>query len=482
MRLFIIQRILGSMSVLTSTLMIVPILLSLSDHDGLAPAFILTALICAGLGFILWWPARHCSGELRLRDGFLVVTLIWLTVINLCTLPFLLMPIPLTWTHAFFEATSGLTTTGITSLRGLDTAPHSLLFYRQSLHFVGGMGIVILAIAVVPLLQIGGSQLFRAESSGAVKDARLTPRIAETAKALWLVYVSLNASCALAYWLGGMSFFDAVTHAFATMATGGFTNYDQSFGQFNSGLLQTMAIFFMFIAGINYALHFIAWRRATTQIYFSDSEVRAYFKIVLILVLVLTVGLWINDPRISLLTSFREASFHVVSNITTTGFINSNQWQWPGFTALLLILLGFVGGCSGSTAGGMKVVRTVILFRQAWREVLQLIHPRGRFLIKLGQASMPGAALAAITGFCTLYVACFIALTFMLSAAGLDLLSAFLATASCINNMGQGLGAIALDFSSFNDAVMWICSLAMIVGRLEVFTLLVLLSAAYWRE
>lgn len=482
MRFLSLQRRLGAVVALTSLLMVPPAALSLWYADGFTEAFAVPALACLGLGFALVWPARRHHAELKLRDGFLVVALVWLTVISLCALPFALMPGRLTFSRAFFEAASGLTTTGLTSLHDLSAWPRSLLFYRQSLHFVGGMGIVILAVAVLPMLQIGGSRLFRAESSGAIKDTRLAPRITETARALWLVYVSLNASCALVYRFCGMSWFDAVTHAFATVATGGFSNHDAGFGQFQSPLLQSAATFFLFISGMSYALHFVAWRRASTQAYFHDPEVRGYFWIAAALTGVLALTLWVHEPRLSLLGSVHEAAFHAVSTLTTAGLTNGQSWPWPPFVAPLLLSVAFIGGCSGSTAGGMKVVRILILFRQAWREVSQLIHPRGRFLIKLGETSMPGAALAAITSFCTLYVACFVVLTLLLSTTGVDWLQAFYAIASCINNMGPGLGAAQADFAGMHPAALWICSLAMVIGRLEVFTVLVLLSAAYWRE
>lgn len=480
-RWFALQRVLGALVGLVGFAMLPPLAIAWWYQDGLVIDFAHSLAVCWVLGLVLWFPVRRARHELRTRDGFLVVTLAWVCAIAVCALPFVLGPTGLSYADAFFEAASGLTTTGATSISGLDDLPRSLLFYRQSLHFLGGMGIVILAVAILPMLKIGGAQLFRAETTGPVKDTRLTPRIAETAKTLWLVYLALNGLCALAYWMAGMEPFDAITHAFATIATGGFGNYDANFAHFGSPLLEWIALVFMFIGGINFALHFLAYQRATTQHYFADAEVRAYLVIVLGVGLLVAATLWFAD-RFEAGESLRIALFHVISNITTTGFTTTGFADWPGFLPLLMILIGFVGGCSSSTSGGMKVVRVLILFRQSMREVLQLIHPRGRFLVKLGNISVPGQVLAAVTGFCMLYVLCFVVMTLMVAATGVDLITAFSAVATCINNMGPGLGEVSVSFAGINDMAVWICAFAMILGRLEIFTVLVLLTPAFWRE
>jgi trk system potassium uptake protein TrkH len=420
--------------------------------------------------------------ELRLRDGFLVTTLTWVLVGATSAVPFMLGPTGMSLTDAYFEATSGLTTTGATVYVGLDRLPPSLLFYRQSLQFLGGMGIVILAVAILPMLRVGGSQLFRAETTGPVKDTKLTPRIAETARALWLVYVGLNAACALAFWLGGMELLDAIGHAFAAIATGGFSTHDASIGYFDSPLLEALCVFFMFLGGVNFSLHFVAWQRASAAHYFNDPELRAYAGVVLAASVVVATGVYAAGVFGSVVESLRHATFQVVSNLTTTGFTTTGFFTWPGFAPMLLILIGFVGGCSGSTSGGMKVVRIVILFRQGARELLQLVHPKGRFMVKLGRTSVPGQVLAAVTGFCTLYVFSFMVMTLLLTAVGVDLVTAWSAIAACINNMGPALGVAGPHFRDLNDAASWICTFAMILGRLEVFTVLVLFTRAFWKE
>jgi trk system potassium uptake protein TrkH len=482
MRLLAVQRIIGAVVALSGAIMLPPLLLSWLLDDGIEAAFAETAGIAVVAGVLLWLPVRRVRTELRLRDGFIVTTATWVLVSLTCALPFVLGAPHLSFTDAYFESASGLTTTGSTVIVGLEKLPRSLLFYRQSLNFLGGMGIVILAIAVLPMLRVGGSQLFRTEATGPIKDTKLTPRIAETARALWLVYVGLNAICALAFWVGGMDLLDAVGHAFATIATGGFSPYDASLGHFNSPVLETICIVFMFLGGINFALHYVAWHRASASHYFADPELKAFFMIAAALSVLIAVGIYSGGQFPTLAESFRHATFQVVSNLTTTGLTTTGFANWPGFAPTLLILVGFIGGCSGSTSGGLKVTRVVILFRQGGRELLQLVHPRGRFLVKLGRTSVPGLVLAAVTGFCTLYAFSFLVMTLLLTAVGVDQVTAWSAVAACINNMGPALGAAAVHFRDLNDAAVWICSFAMILGRLEVFTVLVLFTPAFWRE
>ena len=482
MRIFVVQRVVGAVIMLTGAISLPALGVSLWTGDGHWRVFVESLLASVVVGLLLWLPVRRRREDLRLRDGFVVVTLIWVLASAACALPFMLGPTALSVTDAYFEAVSGLTTTGATVIVGLDRLPKSLLFYRQSLQLVGGMGIVILAVAVLPMLRIGGSQLFRAEVSGTVRDTRLTPRIAETAKALWLVYFGLTIACALAYWVGGMGAFDAVCHAFSTVATGGFSTYDASFAQFDSPLLESIAILFMVLGSVNFGLHFLAWRRASIGAYFADSETRTFLGLAAAGAVVLAGVLWWYGDEGGLASSVRYAAFQWVSNLTTTGFTVADFSAWPAFAPLMLVLVAFVGGCSGSTTGGMKTMRIMLLFRQGTREIQQLVHPRGRFVVKLGDSTVPGAALAAVTGFCTLYVACFTVLTLVLTLTGLDLLSAFSAAASSITNLGPGLGAVAVTFRDVSDFGTWVCSFAMLLGRLEVFALLVLFTPAFWRE
>ncbi|HVF34462.1 MAG TPA: potassium transporter TrkG [Candidatus Saccharimonadia bacterium] len=481
MRVFIVQRIIGVIVALSGAMMLPPLALSLALDDGAATAFAESLLVCLVAGGALWLPVRGARGDMRLRDGFLVTALAWVTVSLFCALPLMWAPPQLGFADAFFESASGLTTTGATVISGLDALPKSVLLFRQTLHFYGGLGIIVLAIAVLPMLRVGGAQLFRTESAGSVKDTKLTPRIAETARALWLIFVGLNVACAIAFWIGGMNVFDAITHAFSAVATGGFGNYDASFAQFDSHLLESIAIVFMFLGGVNFALHFNAWRRATLGGYFGDSELKAYFAIALVASFVVTFELYARGAY-GFGESLRHSSFHVVSSLTTTGFTTTGFAGWSGFAPVLMILLGTIGGCAGSTAGGIKVVRIVVLLRQGAREMIQLVHPRGRFHVKLGQLSVPGQALAAVTGFCTLYAVSFLVLTLALAATGLDFLTAWSAIGATLSNLGPGLGRVGVHFGDLSDVAVWICSFAMILGRLEIFTLLVLFMPAFWKE
>jgi trk system potassium uptake protein len=477
-----ILRILGAIVALTSMFSLPPLLLALAyGEQETVQAFVDSFLAAAVPGFALWWPLRRVQYELRLRDGFFITTGIWVLVSLVSAIPFVLAPPYMNYTDAVFEAVSGFTTTGATTIVGIDALPKSVLFYRQTLNFYGGMGIIVLAVAILPMLKVGGMQLFRAESTGPGKDSKLTPRIAETAKALWLIYFGLNVLCAIAYWVGGMTLFDAVCHALSTIATAGFSTHDAGFGYWDSALIDAIATGFMFIGGINFALHFVAWRRAAMDPYHTDSELRAYTVIILATTAAITLVLWLSDS-FGFGGALRHAAFQTVSNVTTTGFMTTGFVSWPSFAPLLLILIGFIGGCSGSTTGGLKVARVVMAVRQGLREVKQLVHPRAQFLVKMGGRRVSESIVLSVSGFCTLYVLSFLAVMLMLAGTGIDLITALSAAATCINNLGPGLGTVAVHFGDMHDAGVWICSFAMILGRLEVFAVLVLLTPSFWRE
>ena len=477
-----IQRILGAILAMSSLIGLVPLIVAYVLNESTQSAFLDSFLFTGITGVILWWPVRNISYELRLRDGFFIVTFIWIVASLATALPFWIGIDGHSYADAVFEAVSGLTTTGATTIVGLDTMPKSILLYRALLNFIGGMGIVILAVAILPMLKVGGMQLFRAETTGPQKDSKLTPRIADTAKALWIVYVGLNIFCVAAYWLCGMNLFDAVCHAMATIATGGFGNYDASFGYWDSSLLDATATVFMLLGGMSFGLHWYAWKRATLNHYAADSELRTYIAIVVVIVIVVAAILWWSAEFSGPWQSLRHAAFQVVSNITTTGFTTSGFVQWPGMLPLLLIMVAFVGGCAGSTAGGMKVARVQMVVRQGLREIRQLVHPKGQFLVKVGSKRVSESIVISVGGFCALYLLSFLIMTLLLNATGVDVVTAFSAIATCINNLGPGLGEVAVHFRSMSDFAMWLCSFAMILGRLEVFTVLVLLTPFFWRE
>ncbi len=483
MRLIIIQKILGLLLALFSLTLAPPVLISFFTNDGALQAFTIALGITLSLGLVLWLPVRNKKQELRLRDGFLVVVLFW-TVLGLSgAIPFTLAEHPnMSFTDAFFESLSGLTTTGATVIVGIDNLPTSILYYRQQLQWLGGMGIIVLAVAILPMLGIGGMQLYRAETPGPMKDNKLTPRITETAKTLWFIYLGLTISCCLAFWLNGMTFFDAICHSFATVAIGGFSTHDASIGYFDNLNIEIIAIFFMLISGINYSIHFLAWRWKSIKPYIFDSEFIAYISFMVVTALIIVSYLVFHHIYENADQAVREGIFHVVSIGTTTGFVTTNFQAWPSFLPLLLLLLSFSGGCAGSTGGGVKVIRILLLFKQGMREIKRLIHPNAIFPIKLGNKAISDQVIDSVWGFFAAYIAVFTIMLLILMATGMDQVTAFSAVAACINNLGPGLGDVSAHYGDISDTAKWVLSIAMLLGRLEIFTLLVLLSPVFWRS
>ncbi|MEM9101302.1 MAG: TrkH family potassium uptake protein [Pseudomonadota bacterium] len=477
-----ILRILGVLLSLFSLTMLPPFMVSIFYKDGGGLAFSLSQILILFFGGSLWFYFRHDKNELRTRDGFLVVVLFW-TVLSLSgALPFWLSEKPnISFSDSVFESFSGLTTTGATILTNIDSLPHAILFYRQQLQWLGGMGIIVLAVAILPMLGIGGMQLYRAETPGPVKDSKLTPRIAGTAKALWNIYLGLTVSCALAYWFAGMSVFDAICHSFSTVAIGGFSTHDLSIGYFNSPAIEVICAIFMFIAGINFSLHFVAFRRMDLKNYFADPEFKVYTGILLSISLVtflILVVTQVHHPA----DAWHHALFQAISIGTTTGFTTTEFAEWPSILPLLLLLSSFIGGCAGSTAGGIKVIRFLLLFKQGMREIKLLIHPNAVFLIKLGKTALKPRVIQAVWGFFATYVLMFFIIMLLLVADGMPQVEAFSAVAACLNNLGPGLGDVAANYSHLTDHAKWLLSFAMLLGRLEIFTMLVLFTPAFWRR
>ena len=475
-------RVLGVLLMLFSVTMLVPAGVSLLYRDGAANAFLLAFAITLGTGLACWLPVRKQRAELRIRDGFLVTVLFWAVLGLYGSFPLMLSDQPkLGFTDAVFESLSGLTTTGATVIQGLDDLPRSILFYRQQLQWLGGMGIIVLAIAVLPMLGVGGMQLFRAEITGPIKDSKLTPRITQTAKALWYIYLSLTVACALAYWLAGMEPFDAIAHSFSTVAIGGFSTHDASIGFFNSQAIELVAVFFIVLSGINFTLHFYAFRQRSLHPYRIDPECRTYLVILLTTTLIAWLILFTHNEH-DAVASLRYGLFATVSIVTTTGFSIADHSVWPSVLPFLLFLGSFTGGCAGSTAGGIKVMRLLLILKQGSREITRLIHPNAVLPIKVGQRSVPDRVMEAVWGFFSVYVLAFTIMFIAVLATDLDLTTAFSAVAACINNLGPGLGQVALHYGDINSVAKWILCFAMLIGRLEVFTLLVLFSPAFWRK
>lgn len=478
-----ITRIVGLLVILFSVTMIIPGLVALIYRDGAGSAFAQTFVCAQAIGLLLWLPNRRQKSELKSREGFLIVVLFWTVLGSVGALPFLFAEHPnLSVTDAFFESFSGLTTTGATALVGLDTLPHAILFYRQMLQWFGGMGIIVLAVAILPILGVGGMQLYRAEMPGPLKDNKMRPRIAETAKTLWLIYVALTIACALALWGAGMPAFDAIGHSFSTIAIGGFSTHDASIGYYHSPLINTIVAVFLLISGCNYGLHFASLSGHNLKVYWRDPEFRMFISVQLTLVVVCILILWRYDVYDSSLQTLNQAFFQVVSMATTAGFTTDSIAQWPLFLPILLLCSAFIGGCAGSTGGGLKVIRILLLYLQGSRELKRLVHPNAVYTIKLGSWALPERILEAVWGFFSAYALVFILSMLAVVATGVDNFSAFAAVAATLNNLGPGLGVVADNFTSMNAVAKWILILTMLFGRLEVFTLLVLFTPTFWRE
>ena len=479
-----IVKILGLLLMLFSLLgNLPPLLISLIYSDGSAAAFLYSIGILFSTGLMLWLITSSQHKELSNRDGFMVVTLFWAVLGTAGCLPLLFSPATeLSLTDAVFESISGLTTTGATVISGLDELPESILFYRQLLQWLGGMGIIVLAVALLPMLGIGGMQLYRAESPGPVKDTKLVPRLAETAKSLWLIYLTLTLICALAYWAVGMSLFDAVSHSFSTVAIGGFSTHDSSLAYFDSPLVESIAIVFMVIAGINFALHFFAFQKKQFRHYLHDPEFKFYAFILCSVSIVTVLVLTFNGTYDSFWEALRRGVFQVVSFATTTGFATADFNSWPLFLPYVLLYAAIIGACAGSTGGGMKVIRILLIFKQGFREVQRLIHPRAVIPIKLGKKVMSDRVVESVWGFFAVYVMAFMVMLLALLATGLDIITAFSAVGACINNLGPGLSGVAETYGALPGPAKWILCLAMLLGRLEVFTLLVLFTPMFWKR
>ncbi|ACJ26896.1 K+ transporter Trk [Shewanella piezotolerans WP3] len=462
-----------------------PALVAVIYKDGGGMAFIQAFVLCLILGFTLWYPNRRHRKDLRTREGFLLVVLFWVVLGSIGAVPFIFSGQPsLSLTDSFFESFSALTTTGATVIVGLDTLPKAILFYRHLLQWLGGMGIIVLAVAILPVLGVGGMQLYRAETPGPVKDSKMTPRIAETAKALWYIYLALTVACAVAYWAAGMDVFDAICHSFSTIAIGGFSTHDASIGYFDSPAINMICVVFLLIAALNFSLHFAAFSRRgiNLKVYFKDAEFKVLIAIQLGLTAICFATLYHSGIYDSPEETFDYALFQAVSVSTTAGFGTESFHAWPLFLPILLIFSSFIGGSGGSTAGGIKVMRVILLLLQGSRELKRLVHPRGMFSIRISGKALPDRVIDAVWGFFSAYALVFVLCMLILMAMGMDAITAFSATAACLNNLGPGLGEVASNYASIGDGEKWVLLFAMLFGRLEVFTLLVLFTPTFWKN
>jgi len=485
--LFPVLRVLGMLMVMFALSMLLPFAVSWFADDGIWRIYPWAIGITAAVGLSLWVGLDHFRRELQPRHGVILVTLVWV-VLPLCAmLPLVLglghVGLSISFTHAYFEAVSGLTTTGATVLTGLDALPVSINVWRTFLQWLGGMGILILAVAILPLLGVGGAQLFRAEAAGPIKDTKLTPRMTETAKGLWGVYGVFSLACALAFWAAGMEPLDALMHMFATVSLGGLSSHDSSFAYFDSPLIELIALVFMLLASCNFALYFVAMRKGRWDGFWRDPEMRATLAVLLGGGLIVALLLWAKGVY-GPVEALRYGIFHVVSVATTTGFTTVDYLSWPVFAPVLMLLLSGVATSAGSTGGGIKMVRMLILLKQARRELTRLVHPRAMQPVRLGNGVVDDRMIFSVLAFMLVYGATVITLSMVLLLTDLDPVTAFSAVLASVHCMGPGLGALgpSSNYAVLTDFQTWICTLAMLLGRLEILSFMALLSPAFWRR
>ena len=483
-RLASILHVLGLIVMVFGLSMLLPLVVSLIQGDDAQYAYDEALAIALASGLGLWLLTRRHYRELRSRDGFLLVVLVWSILPLFASVPLMIYLPGLSFTDAYFEAMSGLTATGATVLAGLDDLPKSLNLWRTQLHWLGGMGVIVLAVAILPLLGVGGRQMLKAEVPTPMKDTKLTPRMTETAKGLWLVYILLTAACLLSYHLAGMAWLDALIHAFSTMALGGFSSYDASLGHFDSLALEVITMVFALLAAMNFASHFLFLRSRSFRIYLGDAEIRIFLGVVLASCLGIALYLWAKDVYLDFPSALRYAAFNTISLATSLGYVNDDYNAWPYFAALWMLFLGSFAACSGSTGGGIKMMRAELLYKQLYRELIKLMHPNAQTPTKLGGHVVPNKIIYAVLAFFFVYVASIVTFTLALAASGLDVFTSFTAVVATLNNTGPGLGQVgpATNYAVLNDFQTWVCTLAMLMGRLELFTLLVVLTPAFWRK
>ena len=463
---------------------LLPLGVSLALDDGAERAYDEAILITFFSGMALWLVSRRGKRELHTRDGFLLVVLIWALLPVFSAIPLLVYMPDLPFNEAYFEAVSGLTATGATVLSGLDDLPPSINIWRAQMHWIGGMGVIVLVVAVLPMLGVGGRQLFKAETPTPMKDSKLTPRMAETAKGLWVVYALITVVCMLALWAGGMNWIDAVVHGFSVMGLGGFSSHDASMGYFDSLQLELIVMFFALVAGISFSTHFMAFRMKSLLAYRLDAELPWFLGVLAVSSVGLAGYLLYKGFYLDFAEALRYAAFNTVSVATTLGFSNTDYNVWPYFAPLWMLFLSSFAACSGSTGGGIKMMRAMLLVKQLYRELIKLIHPSAEVHTKIGSQVVPSKVIYAVLAFLFVYVASIVSLTFVLSASGLDIFTSFTAIVAMVNNTGPGLGQVgpASTYAVLNDFQTWVCSFAMLLGRLEFFTLLVVLTPVFWRK
>lgn len=449
-------------------------------QDNVGKAFMKPAFFFIVIAFILLYRLKKCDmSNVSYRDALMFASLTWGLTGVMGGIPIMLVT-DISFTDAVFESLSALTTTGATVLTGLDAMPKSFLMYRQFLQWMGGLGVVIFVVAVLPMLNVGGMRLLKAETPGPVKDDKLSPRIANTAHYLWFIYVLLTVFCAIAYYFSGMSFYDAIAHSFTTISTGGFSTHDASMWFFKSHLILFVSNIFMLLGAISFALHFRVMHATSPFLYWRDEETRVFICLVGGLIVVLTIMLVMGD-RYPLAEGLSFAAFHVISFITSTGFGAADLSTWPEVTGFFLVFCAYLGGCAGSTAGGNKIIRDIITFKAIRRELFQCVHPKAILPLRFQGKPVDERVSHAVMAFMSVAAGSSLIFTLLLMMTGLDFWSAFTAVAACINVLGPGFGEVGSNFIPVSDIGIWMLNVAMVLGRLEYFTILAMLTPSFWR-
>jgi trk system potassium uptake protein TrkH len=483
MRSFLLARIIGLLLIFVAGSLVLPLIVSLIYQDGDAMAFVWSIVVTIIVAAALYLPSRGKAHEINHREGFAIVTLGWVSACLAGALPFYLTGTFDNFTFCLFESTSGFTTTGASVLSNIEALPHGVLFWRSLTHWMGGMGIILLSVAILPLLGVGGMELYRAEVPGTVLPDRLSPRISETARILWWVYVLISAAEIILLWIGGMPLFDSLCHTFGTMATGGFSTKNASIGHYGSVYIQVVVTFFMFLAGVNFFLHY-QMLSGRPRVYLKDPEFRFYITIIIGGILLFTILLTREGVYQNIFKSLQFASFQVLAILTTTGYTTADFEKWPYLTQIILVLFMFIGGMGGSTGGGMKCLRILIVIKAAYRELFRLIHPRAVTPLRLGKRTVPDKAVNGVLGFFCLFLGLFVIASLALCLLGLDLTTSLCAVIACIGNIGPGLGAVGPtdNYSSIPLVGKWILIFCMLLGRLEIYTVIIMLVPEFWRK
>jgi len=459
--------------------LLIPMIVSMLFNDNNLMTFIYSFFIILITASILYFPniGINNTTDIKAKEGFLIVVSFWVVLSFFGSIPFIIDPqLSLSFVDALFESISGWTTTGATILTNIDSLSPSILIYRQMLQWLGGMGLVVLALAVLPILGVGGMQLYKAESTGPIKDNKISPRIAETAKNLWSIYIGLTLLCAIAYYVAGMNLFDAVAHSFSTIAIGGFSTHNLSIAYFNNPLIEIFCMIFMLLSALNFILHFMSFKNKDLSVYLKDSEFKSYIFIIFLFTLITFTFLG-NSNEID----FRHLIFQIISFTTTSGFTSTSFNSWPSFIISMLITMSFIGACTGSTGGGIKVMRVAVLFKLLKKELLRIIHPTAEITVKINQQTITDELSTTIYNFFIFYIVSYIILSLILMFSGIDITTSLTAVASCINNLGPASGIAAENYASINTFGKYILSFAMLLGRLEIYTLLIIFTPYFWK-